>query len=82
MEMKSAPNVEGCVAKTDMEFEALEIEKVGCIRVIIQGNAPIYRCLDIQQLWSSWGLCAPLPEKICAFSHHTDMHYRISESYE
>jgi len=37
-----------------MEQEALETEKAGRIRVIVQDNGSIHRCLDVQQLWSSW----------------------------
>jgi len=37
-----------------MEQEALETEKAGRIRVILQDNGSIHRCLDVQQLWSSW----------------------------
>ncbi len=36
-----------------MEQEALETEQAGRIRVIVQDNGPIHRCLDVQQLWSS-----------------------------
>ena len=37
-----------------MEQEALEAEKSGRIRVIVQANGPIHRCQQVQQLWSKW----------------------------
>jgi len=37
-----------------MEQEVLEAEKSGRIRVIVQDNGPIYRCKQVQQLWSKW----------------------------
>lgn len=37
-----------------MEQEADEAEKSGCMRVIVQDNAPIHRCKEVQQLWSKW----------------------------
>ena len=37
-----------------MEEEALDAEKTGRTRVIVQDNGPIHRCLEVQQLWSSW----------------------------
>ncbi|WP_224312000.1 MULTISPECIES: IS630 family transposase [Nostocaceae] len=37
-----------------MEFEALEAQKTGRIRVIVQDNGPIHRCREVQQLWTKW----------------------------
>ncbi|WP_442937618.1 IS630 family transposase [Nostoc sp.] len=37
-----------------MEYEALDTQKVGRIRVIVQDNGPIHRCQQVQQLWSKW----------------------------
>ncbi|MBD2527865.1 hypothetical protein H6G86_37285 [Nostoc sp. FACHB-133] len=37
-----------------MELEALEAQKTGRIRVIVQDNGPIHRCKEVQQLWSKW----------------------------
>ncbi|MCC5632740.1 transposase [Nostoc sphaeroides CHAB 2801] len=37
-----------------MEHEALNAQKVGRIRVIVQDNGPIHRCQEVQQLWSKW----------------------------
>lgn len=37
-----------------MELEAIEAEKIGRTRVIVQDNGPIHRCQEVQQLWSSW----------------------------
>lgn len=37
-----------------MELEALETEKAGRIRVIVQDNSPIHQCQEVQQLWSKW----------------------------
>lgn len=37
-----------------MEQEALDAEKMGRIRVIVQDNGPIHRCKQVQQLWSKW----------------------------
>lgn len=37
-----------------MELEALEAQKAGRIRVILQDNDPIHRCKEVQQLWTKW----------------------------
>jgi putative transposase len=37
-----------------MELEALEAEKTGRIRVIVQDNGSIHRCGAVQQLWMKW----------------------------
>jgi len=37
-----------------MEKEAEESAAIGRIRVIVQDNGPIHRCLEVQQLWSKW----------------------------
>ncbi|QLE39362.1 IS630 family transposase [Nostoc sp. C052] len=37
-----------------MEQEAESAQKIGRIRVIVQDNGPIHRCLQVQQLWSKW----------------------------
>src|SRR5919202_1214718 len=37
-----------------MEKEAEESATLGRIRVIVQDNCPIHRCLEVQQLWSKW----------------------------
>ncbi len=37
-----------------MEQEAADVQKTGRIRVIVQDNGPIHRCLQVQQLWSKW----------------------------
>ncbi|WP_228038828.1 IS630 family transposase [Nostoc sp. LEGE 12450] len=37
-----------------MEQEASDVQKTGRIRVIVQDNGPIHRCLQVQQLWSKW----------------------------
>jgi putative transposase len=37
-----------------MEQEALEAEKSGRIRVIVQDNGLIHRCKEVQQLWKKW----------------------------
>lgn len=37
-----------------MELEALEAQKTGRIRVIVQDNGPIHRCQEVIQLWSKW----------------------------
>lgn len=37
-----------------MEQEAQDAEKTGRIRVIVQDNGPIHRCLEVQKLWSKW----------------------------
>ena len=37
-----------------MEKEAEESSALGRIRVIVQDNGPIHRCLEVQQLWSPW----------------------------
>lgn len=37
-----------------IELEALETEKAGRIRVIVQDNSSIHRCQDVRQLWSKW----------------------------
>ncbi|WP_251955754.1 IS630 family transposase [Nostoc commune] len=37
-----------------MELEALDAQKIGRIRVIVQDNGPIHRCKQVQQLWSKW----------------------------
>lgn len=37
-----------------MEHEALQAQKVGRIRVIVQDNGPIHRCQEVQQFWSKW----------------------------
>ncbi|WP_244919164.1 IS630 family transposase [Nostoc commune] len=37
-----------------MELEALEAQKAGRIRVIVQDNGPIHRCKEVQQLWKKW----------------------------
>lgn len=37
-----------------MEQEALDAEKMGRIRVIVQDNGPIHRAKQVQQLWSKW----------------------------
>ena len=35
-----------------IEREAAQAE--GRIRVIVQDNGPIHRCIEVQQLWSRW----------------------------
>ena len=37
-----------------MEQEAVEAQKSGRMRVIVQDNGPIHRCKEVQQLWSKW----------------------------
>jgi putative transposase len=37
-----------------MEYEALDAQKVGRMRVIVQDNGSIHRCREVQQLWSKW----------------------------
>lgn len=37
-----------------MELEALEAQKTGRLRVIVQDNGPIHRCKEVQQLWTKW----------------------------
>ena len=37
-----------------MEKEAEESAVLGRIRVIVQDNGPIHRCLEVHQLWSQW----------------------------
>ena len=37
-----------------MEQEAIEAQRVGRIRVIVQDNGSIHRCSYVQQLWSKW----------------------------
>lgn len=37
-----------------MELEAQEAEKLGPMRVIVQDNSPIHKCLEVQKLWSKW----------------------------
>jgi putative transposase len=37
-----------------MEQEALDAQKAGRIRVIVQDNSPIHRSKQVQQLWSKW----------------------------
>jgi putative transposase len=37
-----------------MEHEALDAEKAGRIRVVVQDNGLIHRCQDVQQLWTKW----------------------------
>lgn len=37
-----------------MELEALEAQKTGRIRVIVQDNGPIHRCKEVQELWPKW----------------------------
>jgi len=37
-----------------MEKEAEELAALGRIRVIVQNNGSIHRCLQVQQLWSKW----------------------------
>ncbi len=37
-----------------MEQEALEAEKSGRIRVIVQDNGPIHRCKEAILLWAKW----------------------------
>ena len=37
-----------------MELEAESAEKAERIRVIVQDNGPIHRCLEAQKLWSKW----------------------------
>lgn len=37
-----------------MEKEAEESPALGRIRVIVQDNGSIHRCLQVQQLWSKW----------------------------
>lgn len=37
-----------------MAQEAVDAEKMGRIRVIVQDNGPIHRCKQVQQLWSKW----------------------------
>ncbi|QLE40006.1 IS630 family transposase [Nostoc sp. C052] len=37
-----------------MELEALEAQKAGRIRVIVEDNGPIHRCKEVQQLWTKW----------------------------
>lgn len=37
-----------------MEVEALEAEKTGRTRVIVQDNGPIHRCHEVQKFWSKW----------------------------
>ena len=37
-----------------MEQEALEAQKAGRMRVIVQDNGPIHRCKEVQQLWKKW----------------------------
>jgi putative transposase len=37
-----------------MEQEAIEAQKAGRIRVIVQDNSPIHRCKEVQQLWKKW----------------------------
>ena len=37
-----------------MEQEALDAEKMGRTRVIVQDNGPIHRCKQVQQLGSKW----------------------------
>ena len=37
-----------------MEQEAVDAQGTGRIRVIVQDNGPIHRCLEVQKLWSKW----------------------------
>ena len=37
-----------------MEQEAVDAEKTGRIRVIVQDNGPIHRSKEVQQLWPRW----------------------------
>jgi len=37
-----------------MEKEAEEASSTGRMRVIVQDNGPIHRCLEVRQLWSKW----------------------------
>lgn len=37
-----------------MEKEALEAQKTGRMRVIVQDNGSIHRCKEVQQLWKKW----------------------------
>ncbi len=37
-----------------MEQEAVDTQKMGRIRVIVQDNGPIHRCREVQQLWLKW----------------------------
>lgn len=37
-----------------MELEAEGAQQTGRVRVIVQDNGPIHRCLEVQQLWSKW----------------------------
>ena len=37
-----------------MEKEAADASTLGRMRVIVQDNGPIHRCLEVQKLWSKW----------------------------
>lgn len=37
-----------------MENQAAEASKLGRMRVIVQDNGPIHRCLEVQKLWPKW----------------------------
>ncbi|MBW4596857.1 MAG: transposase [Brasilonema angustatum HA4187-MV1] len=37
-----------------MEKEALEAQKTGRMKVIVQDNGSIHRCKEVQQLWKKW----------------------------
>ncbi len=37
-----------------MEIEAQAAQATGRMRVIVQDNGPIHRCLEVQQLWPKW----------------------------
>lgn len=47
----------GVSHKSDIQMiqpEALEAQKAGRIRVILQDNGPIHRCKEVQELWLKW----------------------------
>ncbi len=59
-----------------MEKEALEASQSGRIRVIVQDNGPIHRCLEVRQLWTKWeqqGLYIFFLPKYCTASRKTEM---------
>jgi|GEM_PF-5862023 len=59
-----------------MEKEALFAYSTGRMRVIVQDNGPIHRCLEVGQLWSKWeqmGLYIFFLPKYCTASRKTEM---------
>ncbi len=68
-----------------MEQEAADAQKIGRIRVIVQDNGPIHRCLQVQQLWAKWeqmGLYLFFLPKYCSEMNPIELEWQHLKKHE